>query len=259
MYAFVTGASSGIGRDIARTLSLYGYDLIITARREDKLLELAEMLGENTVVLPCDLSDKEQCLKLCRELDKYDIEICVNNAGFGLHGDFCETELDRELTMVDLNVKALHIFTKYFAKRFSRDDMGYILNVASIAGFMAGPLMATYYATKAYVVRLTMAVAEEVRVKTTGVRFGLLCPGPVDTEFNERADVSFPLDGMKSIDVARYAVDKMLTKLYKSTDHFNLTYMFPQPSFALAALGSKLSPSFISTRIAMAMQKKKNG
>lgn len=259
MYAFVTGASSGIGRDIAKTLALYGYDLIITARREDKLSELAEILGDKTVVLPCDLSDKQECLKLCRKLEEYDIEICVNNAGFGLHGDFCETDLEKELSMVDLNVKALHIFTKYFAKRFTKEDRGYVLNVASIAGFMAGPLMATYYATKAYVVRLTMAVAEEVRVKTTGVRFGLLCPGPVDTEFNERADVSFPLAGMQSIDVARYAVDKMLTKLYKPTDYFNLTYMFPQPSFALAALGAKLSPSIISTRIAMAMQKKKNG
>ena len=119
--------------------------------------------------------------------------------------------------------------------------------------------MATYYATKSYVCSYSFALYEELRRNKSEKKISVLCPGPVDTEFNERADVSFPLDGMNSIDVARYAVDKMLTKLYKPTDYFNLTYMFPQPSFALAALGSKLSPSFISTRIAMAMQKKKNG
>lgn len=259
MYAFVTGASSGIGMDIARELKKNGYELIITARREDRLNELAQELGTATVVLPCDLSCREEVLKLCKSLEEYDIEIAVNNAGFGLCGEFDKTELKRELDMVDVNIKALHILTKYFAQRFAKHDKGFILNVASIAGFMAGPLMSTYYATKAYVVRLTQAVAEEVRVKTTGVRFGLLCPGPVDTEFNINADAEFALKSMTSKDVAKYAVDKMLSVIYKPTGMFNLTYMFPSPLIGLGVLGAKLLPSFVSTRVVMQNQYKKQG
>lgn len=259
MYAFVTGASSGIGRDIARLLRKNGYDLIITARREDRLRELADELGDSTVCIPCDLSKKENCLELCRSLNEFNVEIAVNNAGFGLFGEFIETDLDNELDMININIKALHILTKYFTKRFVECDKGYILNVASIAGFMQGPLMATYYATKSYVIRLTAAVAQEAACKSTAVRYGLLCPGPVDTEFNSRAGVSFGLKSMTSEQVAEYAVKKMLGSIYQPYLFTNLQYMFPNLSVRLAVYAAKFSPSIITGKVCMNEQHKKKG
>ncbi len=212
MKALVTGASSGIGRDIAIALSDMGYDLILVARRKTKLEQLKKQLPGKTQTIVMDLSSTANCMKLYDKVKKEDIEVVVNNAGFGLFGTFDKTNLDKELDMIDTNIKAVHILTKLFLKDFKEKDSGYILNVASSAGFLSGPLMATYYATKGYVLKLTEAIYEELRREGSNVYIGALCPGPVDTEFNKVAKVKFSIKPMTSEKVAEYAVDQMLKK-----------------------------------------------
>ena len=212
MKALVTGASSGIGREIAIVLSDMGYDLILVARRKTKLEELKKKLPGKTTTIVMDLSSTANCMKLYEKVKKEDIEVVVNNAGFGLFGEFDKTNLDKELDMIDINVKAVHVLTKLFLKDFKEKDSGYILNVASSAGFLSGPLMATYYATKGYVLKLTEAIYEELRREKSNVYIGALCPGPVDTEFNKVAKVKFAMKPLNSTKVAEYAIDQMLKR-----------------------------------------------
>lgn len=155
MKALVTGASSGIGRDIARVLSNMGYDIIAVARDGVKLNELKNELSTKVEIIAVDLSDPETCKELYKTVRNKGIDVLVNNAGFGEFGEFTEANLDKELSMINTNITAVHILTKLFLQDMVKKDKGYILNVASIAGFMPGPLMATYYSTKSYIVRLT--------------------------------------------------------------------------------------------------------
>lgn len=208
MKALITGASSGIGRDMAKYLSKLGYDLVIVARNKEALEKIKNEVNTNTQVISLDLSQKENCYKLYEEAK--DIDILVNNAGFGDFGNFTETDLNKEISMIETNIKALHILTKLYLKDMVESDKGYILNVASIAGFMPGPLMATYYATKNYVVSLTRAIKKELNKKKSNVKISLLCPGPVNTNFNDVANVKFKAKGLSSQYVAKYAIDKML-------------------------------------------------
>ena len=195
--ALVTGASSGIGREIARDLSARGFRVILSARREERLRELAEELGDNTRVIVCDVSDREECLRLYEETKNEKISVLVNCAGFGAVGSFDKLPLDTELKMIDTNVTAVHMLTKLFLKDFVAADKGYIMNIASSAGLMyGGPMMATYYASKAYVVSLTSAIYEELRARKSRVHVCAVCPGPVDTEFNDVANCKF---GVSSI------------------------------------------------------------
>lgn len=212
MLALITGASSGIGRDMARILSEKGYDLILVARRKTKLQALKKELNTNVECIVMDISTTFNCMELYQEVKDKDIDILINNAGFGLFGEFCETNLDKELDMIDLNIKAVHTLTKLFLKDFKKKNKGYILNVASSAAFLPGPLMATYYGTKAYVLRFTESIHEELKKEKSNVYIGALCPGPVNTEFNKVAKVSFQLLGMESRDVAEYAIKKMFKK-----------------------------------------------
>jgi len=159
-----------------------------------------------------DISLSENCIELYKEVRNRNIDILVNNAGFGLIGNFDETDLSKELEMIDTNIKAVHILTKLFLKDFIKKDSGYILNVASSAAFMPGPLMATYYASKAYVLRLTEAISGELNTIGSKVYIGALCPGPVDTEFNEVAKTNFSVKALKADYVAKYAIKKMFRK-----------------------------------------------
>ena len=206
--ALITGASSGIGRQMAIDLDLRGFDTILVARREDRLKKLASELRHNAEVFECDLSQKEECLRLYEAFkDREDIIVLINNAGFGQVGFFDETPLDRDLDMLDTNVRSVHILTKLFLRDFMARDKGYILNVASTAGLLpAGPMMSTYYATKAYVKSLTLAINEELSQKKSKVWVCALCPGPVDTEFNEVADASFSISGISAEYCAKYAI-----------------------------------------------------
>ena len=212
MKALITGASSGLGADFARILSKKGYDLILVARRKKKMETLAKELNTNVEIIELDISSTYNCMKLYDKVKKEKIDILINNAGFGLFGEFDETKLDTELDMIDLNIKAVHILTKLFLKDFKKRDSGYILNVASAAAFLPGPLMSTYYATKAYLLHLTLAIREELKKDNSNVYIGALCPGPVDTNFNTRAGVKFSVKPLKSTYVAKYAIDQMMEK-----------------------------------------------
>lgn len=211
MRALITGASSGIGRDMARYLASLGWDLVVVARRTERLLSLKEELkAVDVMCITADLSSKEDCVRVYEETKGVHIDMLINNAGFGLAGEFVDTDLDVELKMIDTNITALHILTKLYLKDFVMRDSGIILNVASSAAFMAGPLLNTYYATKNYVYRLSQAIHQELKEKKSKVSVSVLCPGPIQTEFLDVANVGFVFKGLKSEDVAKLAVDKAL-------------------------------------------------
>lgn len=254
MIALITGASSGIGRDMARILNNLNYDIIITARNEESLKELKKELNEknnNKVdIYLADLSKEEECLKLYNEVkEKYqNIDLLINNAGFGLCGKMINTDLETEMKMIDTNIKAVHILTKMFLKDMVQRDSGRILNVASVAAFMAGPLMATYYASKNYVLRFSQAIKEELKKDKSNVKISVLCPGPVNTNFNKVANVKFALKGLSSEYVAKYAINKTLKGKF---------LIIPGWKIKIARFLSKISPDTISTKICYHMQSKK--
>lgn len=247
MKALITGASSGIGRDIARYLSKLGYDLVIVARRKENLEILKKELKTNVEIVCLDVSEKENCIKLFEE--HKDIDILVNNAGFGLFGHFDSTDLEKELSMIDTNIVAVHILTKLYVQEMEKRDSGYILNVASIAGFMSGPLMATYYATKNYVVSLSRAIRKELKKEKSNVKISVLCPGPVKTEFNDVAGVRFCIRGVTSKYVAKYAIDKMLK---------GKEIILPSFTIKCVKFLSKISPDNLVTEISYHTQKSKD-
>lgn len=240
MKALITGASSGIGESIAYELSKKGYDLILVARSKDNLEKVAKKIKTNTKIIVCDLVKKENVLDLYEQTKKENIDVLVNNAGFGLFGYFDSTDLERELEMINVNITAVHILTKLFLKDFLKRDSGYILNVASSAGFMAGPKLSTYYATKNYVLKLTEAIYEELRHKKSNVHISALCPGPVDTNFNKVANGSFVVDGISKDYVAKYAVEK----LFK-----NKLVIVPKTSIKLAVFSTRILPLKLLLRI----------
>lgn len=249
MKALVTGASSGIGRDIARYLSYKGYDLILVSRDKKELNNLAKDLDTKCVVVPMDLSQKDNCYKLYEMFKDDSIDILVNGAGFGLFGYTWETDLDRELNMIDLNIVALHILTKLFLQKMIKENKGYIMNIASSAGFLAGPYLNTYYATKNYVAKWTMGIYEELRRKKSKVHICCLCPGPVNTNFNRVAGGNFSIKGLSSEYVAEYAVDKMFN---------NKLIIIPGISVKLGVFFNRFLPSKLSLRVVYNIQKKKN-
>ena len=248
MVALITGASSGIGADMARILSDMGYDLILVARNKRKMEVLAKELKTNAEIIPMDISSTYNCTELYNLVKKKNIDVLVNNAGFGLFGEFCCTKLDKELDMIELNVKTVHTLTKLFLKDFVKKDKGYILNVASSAAFMPGPLMATYYATKAYVLHLTESINEELRRKKSNVFICALCPGPVSTNFNKVAGVSFNLESLESYDVAKYAVKQMFKKK---------VIIIPGFKIKMGVFALRLLPRSLVRKIAYKIQKNK--
>ena len=212
-YAVVTGASSGLGMEFARQLADEGYNLVLVARRKERLEKLADELskkGSECLVVVADLSIKDDCIRLMKEIEKIPVKVLINNAGFGECGCFKDIDADRELEMVDVNVKAMHLLMKLMLKRMEKQGRGYILNVVSSAGLLpAGPYMATYYATKSYMASLTSAVAVELKQQGSNVYVGALCPGPVDTEFNDIAGVKFALPGITPEYCVSYAIKQM--------------------------------------------------
>lgn len=213
MIALVTGASSGIGREITRSLARHGINVIITARRKDRLTELkkelTESYGVKVLCIGADLSDEKQVFELYKRVKKYKIDILINNAGLGVFGEFTQSDLQSELNMLDVNIRAFHILFKLFLRDFKERGCGYILNTASAAGFIPGPYFSSYYASKAYIVRMTQAVAEELRREKSGVHLSMLCPGPVKTEFGEVANVRFGLPSYSSEKLAEHAVREL--------------------------------------------------
>jgi short-subunit dehydrogenase len=185
--ALITGASSGIGLELAKLFARDGYDLVLVARRREKLETLGEDLrrrhGVQFRAIAADLADSSAPAEIMRQLAAaaVEIDVLVNNAGFGGLGWFAKTDLESERRMIEVNVTALTALTKLFLPRMLARRRGRILNVASTAGFAPGPLMAVYYASKAYVISLSEALSEELR--GSGVSVTVLCPGPTLTEF----------------------------------------------------------------------------
>ena len=212
MKALITGASSGIGRDMARYLATLGYDLILVGRDKEKMEELQNSLKVNVQIIIADLRDQTKVKEVYIMTKNENVDVLINNAGFGAFGRFYETDLNNEIDMINTNLVAVHLLTKLFLRDMQKRDSGYILNVASSAAFGPGPLMATYYATKAYVNNLTEAINEELRREKSNVFVCSLCPGPVDTNFNNVAGVRFSVKAMTSEEVAHYAIDSMFKK-----------------------------------------------
>ena len=216
MKALITGASSGFGWDMAHILSDMGYDIIAVARREELLQKLKSELKTNVEIISCDVTDFSACETLASKAGE--VDILINNAGFGVFGAFDGTDLSKELTMIDTNIKAVHTLTKLFLKEFKKRDSGYIMNVASLAAFFPGPLFASYYASKSYVLRLTQSIHEELRRDKSNVKVCVLCPGPAHTGFADAAKVNFGTGSeggiaskviLSSMAVSKYAIKKM--------------------------------------------------
>ncbi len=185
--ALITGASSGIGLELADLMAAEGFDLVLTARRKDRLLELKEKLtdryGISVSVIPADLSAPGAVQELLDEMSRQDlqVDVLINNAGFGVSGFFLESDWERESAMMEVNMSALTHLTKKLLPPMVKNGYGRILNVASTAAFQPGPGMAVYFATKTYVLHLSEALAHELR--NTGVTVTALCPGATQSEF----------------------------------------------------------------------------
>lgn len=236
MLALVTGASSGIGEKIAFYLASLKYDLCVVARDKNKLNYLYKNFSVNVIKIGLDLTKEKNCYKLYEMLKDKNIDILVNNAGFGDAGNFIETSLDKELNMIKLNINAYHILTKLFVKDFVKRNYGRILNIASMASFMPGPYMATYYATKSYILNLSLALSYELKKMDSNVHISIFCPGPVKTNFNKVANSHFNIPSLSSEYVSKYAVDNMFK---------NKLIIIP-PNMKLNRILIKISPySFI--------------
>ncbi len=249
MLALITGASSGMGKDMAKVLAQKGYDLILVARRKELLTDLKKELKTKVTIIDLDLTIEENVYKLYDKTKNKNIDILINNAGFGLFGLFYKTDLDTELKMIDLNIKAYHILTKLFLQDFIKKDQGYILNVCSSAGFMAGPRLSTYYATKNYITKLTMAINEELRIMKSNVHISALCPGPVKTEFTKVAKGDFVIKGADSYYVAEYAIDK----LFK-----NKMLIVPTLYMKITLFLNRFAPYRLSLFVASKIQERKS-
>ena len=195
-----------------------------------------------------DISSKENCIALYEEIKDKNIDLLVNNAGFGVFGNFMETDLEKEVNLINTNITAVHVLTKLFLKDMVKNNKGRILNVASIAGFAPGPLMAAYYSSKAYVLRLTESIYEELKKQKSNVTISVLCPGPVATNFNNVANVKFSIKALSSEYVAKYAIDKTLK---------GKLVIVPGMKIKILRILSKLSPDKLTMKIIYQNQKRK--
>lgn len=250
MKVLITGASSGIGKDMARVLAKKADELVLVARNVNKLEEIKKELEKDAKIeiISKDLSIEENCKEIHNQVQN--VDILINNAGFGDCGNFTKTSLEKDINMIKTNIIAYHILTKLYLTDMKEKNSGKILNVASIAGFMPGPLMATYYATKNYVVKLSEGIREELKKEHSKVQISILCPGPVETNFNKVANVDFHLREANSMDVAQYAIRKLEKGKF---------YIVPGIDIKISRLGAKILPANIISKFAYIAQKRKLG
>ena len=209
MRVLITGASSGIGKFIALNLNDLGYELFLVSKSKKELDEAFKDIKGTINTIELDLSKEENCISLYEQLKNKNIDILVNNAGFGDAGNFIETNLNKELDMINVNIKAYHVLMKKFLKDFTKRGYGRILNVASMSGFMPGPYMATYYATKSYIINLSLGIAEELKQMNSNVKISVFCPGPVKTNFSNVAKVHFNISSLEAEEAAKIALNGM--------------------------------------------------
>lgn len=248
MKVLITGASSGIGKDMAKVLAEEVDELVLVARDLTKLEMIKKELDNKVKVeiVSMDLSIEENCKELHRTIQN--VDILINNAGFGDCGEFTKTSLEKDINMIKTNIIAYHILTKLYLTDMKNKNQGKILNVASIAGFMPGPLMATYYATKNYVVKLSEAIREELKKQKSNVQISILCPGPVETNFNKVANVKFNLREANSMQVAKYAIKKLKSGKF---------YIVPGIDVKFAKIGAKIFPTNLVAKVAYFAQERK--
>ena len=246
--ALITGASAGLGVEFARQLSKRGHALVLAARRKDRLAELAQELG-NARAIAIDLSEAGAAAKLVADLDGHgeQVELLVNNAGFGLIGRFAELDSGRLREMIDLNVATLTDLCRAIAPRMIERRSGAILNVASTAAFQPGPRMAVYFATKAYVLSFTEALHEEL--KPHGVAVSCLCPGPTRTEFG--AVAGFGGSGM--FDRVAMGAGEVVEAGLRGLDR-NRAVVVPGLVNKLGAASTRFAPRSVVRRIAGAIK-----
>jgi hypothetical protein len=215
--ALITGASAGLGAELAKLCAAGGYDVVLVARSAKRLAEMADGLarahGVEARPLVADLALPAAPAEIFAQVSATPVDILINNAGFGVRGAFAETDWEAESRLLQVNVAALTHLTKLFLPGMVRRRSGRILNVASTAAFVPGPFMAMYYASKAFVLSFSEAVANEVQ--GTGVTVTALCPGPTRTEFAEAAGITdsklFHGPAMEAADVARIGYQAMMT------------------------------------------------
>ena len=251
--ALITGASSGIGLDLAHLFAADGHDVVLVARSEGKLRELArELEAKHRVqahVLVADLAKPDAPREVFERAPA--VDILVNNAGFGTSGKFAETDLRVELDMIQVNIAALTHLTKLFLGPMLERGRGRILNVASTAAFQPGPLMAVYYATKAYVLSFSDAIGEELR--GTGVTVTALCPGPTATGFQETAQLGKEallklMRPVASMDVARAGYRGLMR---------GKRVVIPGVKNKLGVQSIRVTPRALATRVVRALQERR--
>lgn len=250
MKALITGASSGLGKEFAKQLYDMGFELVLVSRNREVLEQMKKQYGRKTKIIDIDLSSTFNCMQLYENVKKDKIDCIINNAGFGDCGFFYETSLDKDLNMIDLNIKAVHILTKVFLQDFLKHNRGFILNVASMASFSPGPLMASYYSTKAYVLNLSEAINYDLKRTGSNVYVGCLCPGPVNTNFNNVANVNFSIKGMDAQKVVKYALNQMFK---------GKKIIIPGMKMKFNYFLSKISPYNLMGKVIYKVQKKKMG
>lgn len=244
--ALITGASSGIGEAIAKRLDSMGYETVLTARRTDRLEKLSEKLSCPTHIVTADLTDIESVKGLVKTHP--DIDVLINNAGLGVYGEFTETDFLRENSMLDVNIRALHLLMKEYIPLMEKRGGGKILNVSSSAAFFSGPFLSSYYASKAYVLRLSRAVREELRRKKSPVTISVLCPGPVETEFGEVSGSNLGKKTLSPDYVAKLAVKGMMKNKFS---------IVPDITMKCTRFLSKILPEALSVRVLYNIQKAK--
>ena len=251
--ALITGASSGIGLDLAHLFAADGHDVVLVARSEDKLRELAKELaakhGVAAHVIVADLTQPDAPRQIFDRAP--DVDILVNNAGFGVSGKFAETDLRTELDILQVNIAALTHLTKLFLPPMLQRGRGRILNVASTAAFQPGPLMAVYYATKAYVLSFSEAIAEELH--GTGVSVTVLCPGPTATGFQKVANIGSEtllkvMRPVSSMDVARAGYRALMR---------GSRLVIPGMKNKLGVHSLRITPRAVVTKIVRALQERR--
>jgi len=257
--ALVTGASSGIGLELSRLLATDRYELVIVAKQPERLAQVAGELttqyGARVAEIAADLSDPAAPADIARELKRLGLtpDVLVNNAGFGLRGLFTEIDLGEQLQMVQVNVTALTHLTGLMLPGMLERRRGQVLNVASTAAFQPGPLMAVYYATKAYVLSFSEALANET--SGSGVTVTALCPGPTATGFQKRAGMEGTRlfgggDVMDSAAVARQGYEGMMR---------GARIVIPGLRNRLAAQAVRFAPRRVVTQIARSLQERRTG